>query len=272
MSSAYIAEEIIKSIAKTNDIDTGHAFRNYHYAMVIIKLTQKCVLENICLDTECSVSLIDRAWLKKCLPDVIIRKIASPITVRRLRSAKHQTDKYMILSIYFPGKSKNNTDITAKTTPREIHLIDELKAKMLMRINIMKSEEIDILTSRSTTSISSYKVEIPVELKPKGRAMRQPIYARKAVDVSPHSQVLISVHFTESLPDSRDFLFEPEEESYLSLYAHLVDSSLSAVLTRNNSNLAIKIPRNHRMRIIVEADFNSCYHASAANVADLIIR
>ena len=61
MLSAYIVEEIIKSIIKTNNVDTGHAFRNYYYAIVIAKLIEKCVLKNICLDIECSVSLINRA-------------------------------------------------------------------------------------------------------------------------------------------------------------------------------------------------------------------
>ena len=59
--NAYIVEEIIESIARTDDVDTGHVFRNYYYAMTIIKLTQKCVLENIYLDIKCFVSLINRA-------------------------------------------------------------------------------------------------------------------------------------------------------------------------------------------------------------------
>ena len=88
----------------------------------------------------------------------------------------------------------------------------------------------------------------------------------------PYSQVLILVHFTESLLNSRDFLFESKEESYLLLYAYLVDSFLLIILIKNNSNLVIKIPRNHRIRIIVEANFDSYYYASAANVADLVIR
>ena len=61
ISNTYIVEEIIESIARTNNVDTNHAFRNYYYAIIIIKLTQKCVLENIYLDIECFVSLINRA-------------------------------------------------------------------------------------------------------------------------------------------------------------------------------------------------------------------
>ena len=38
ISNAYIVEEIIKSIARTNNVDTNHAFHNYHYAITIVKL------------------------------------------------------------------------------------------------------------------------------------------------------------------------------------------------------------------------------------------
>ena len=136
----------------------------------------------------------------------------------------------------------------------------------------MKSKEIDILISRFSASIFNYKVEIFVELKLKRRIVRQSIHVRKTIDVLLYSQMLISIHFTESLLDFRDFFFESEEESYLLLYAYLVDSFLSIVLIKNNSNLTIKISRNYRIRIIVEADFDSYYHAFAANVVDLITR
>ena len=51
----------------------------------------------------------------------------------------------------------------------------------------MKLEEIDILISRSSTLIFSYKIEIFVELKLKRRTIRQSIYIKKIVDISPYS-------------------------------------------------------------------------------------
>ena len=253
----------MESDTKADNVGTEHAFRNYHYAMALAKLAKKCVLENIYLDTGCSVSLADRAWIKECLPELEVRKMPSPITVRGLGSAKHQTDEYVILPIYFLGKSKNSRDITTKTAPREVHLVNELKAKMLVGMDIMKPEGIDILSSHTVASISSCKVKVPIKLKPKGRAVRQSVHTKQSVTVPPHSQILISIHFTNPLPKSRDFLFEPDDESLLSLYTHLVDSSLSAVLAKNESEMPIQVPRNRRMGTVAEADFDSCYHASS---------
>lgn len=86
-------------------------------------------------------------------------------------------NEYVILSIYFSGKFKNDIKkITAKTASREIHLINNLKTKMLVEMNTIKSERIDILFFRSTTSILSYKMNMFIKLKPKGRAVRQLVY------------------------------------------------------------------------------------------------
>ena len=82
--------------------------------------------------------------------------------------------------------------------------------------------------------------------------------------------MLMLVHFTKSLSNLRDFVFEFKEESYLLLYAYLVDNFLLVILTRNNSNLIIKISRNYRIEIIVEANFNFCYYAFSKNLVKLI--
>ena len=87
-----------------------------------------------------------------------------------------------------------------------------------------------------------------------------------------YSQVLILIYFIKFLFNLRDFLFEFKEESYLLLYAYLVDSFLLVILIRDNSNLIIKILRNYCIRIIVEAYFNSYYHTFSKNVIDLIAR
>lgn len=87
-----------------------------------------------------------------------------------------------------------------------------------------------------------------------------------------YSQVLILTHFIKSLSNLRDFLFEFKEESYLLLYIYLVNSFLLIILIRNNLNLTIKISRNYRIRIIVEAKFDSCYQAFSKNIVDLIAR
>ena len=75
-------------------------------------------------------------------------------------------NEYVILLIYFPRKFSNDIkNVTAKIASREIHLINKLKIKILIKINIIKLKEIDILISRFIASISNYKMKIIIELK-----------------------------------------------------------------------------------------------------------
>ena len=74
----YIAEEglrrIINSIIdprKYNDM--GYIFRKYRYARVIARLTLNGKIEPIYLDTGYSVTVINRAYILRYLPEAKIR-------------------------------------------------------------------------------------------------------------------------------------------------------------------------------------------------------
>ena len=251
---------------------TGYTFRNFHYAMALAKLAIHCTLEHICLDTGCSVSLVDRQFLMKNLPDVEMFRMKSPISVRGIGANKHQTDEYVVLPIYLPGK-KQNEDVMAMISPREIHIVDQLKAQMLVGNDILQPEKIDILTSSSMALIGSCDVLVPIELKAKdSRSVNYPIHAVSTIVVPPKTTSMIPIHSVQGLPD-RDFFFEPENAS-LSLYAHLADSSMPAIIAKNDSNDAIKVPRNLRLGHIFEADFDNCLHITTGqqDVTDLATR
>ena len=57
----------------------------------------------------------------------------------------------------------------------------------------------------------------------------------------------------------RDFLFELCDTK-LSIYASLVDNDISLVLVKNESEKAIKVPRNMRLGEIREVEFNRYYY------------
>jgi hypothetical protein len=91
--------EIVElSVNSSCDISTGYRFRTWHYVTADVRLVRSATLEPVCLDTGCSLSLVDRAWLKKTAPDVEIRTMATPITVRGIGQNKHE---YVILLMMF---------------------------------------------------------------------------------------------------------------------------------------------------------------------------
>ena len=73
--------------------------------------------------------------------------MALPISVRGISSNYYLTSEYILLEIYFLG-IRSGMDIRAKII-REVHLVDGLKAKMLLGTNIIGLEKIDIITSKN---------------------------------------------------------------------------------------------------------------------------
>ena len=260
---------IIKSTSSSEkEVGSGHAFRQYHYATIDILLSpEQPEPKKGCADSGCSVTLVDKAFLKSLLPDCTIRTMSTPITVRGLGSNLHQTAEYAIVPLYFQGTDSAGARVLAMTSPREIHIVDQLKANILIGMDIMVPEDIDIIVTRSIASIGSCKVEVPIEVKSVGKTVRLPVHAKQTTVVPPRSKARISVHHA-SLPD-RDFLFEPAD-SLLSLYAHLVDSSVPAVLAENDTDVPITVPRNHRLGTVYDTDFDNCYLVSQEDQADAI--
>ena len=266
--------KVVKSTVNSSlDTGSGFGFRNWHYVTAGIKLSENGATEQVCLDTGCSLTLIDRAFLMEHLPGIKIRTMAVPINVRGIGSDKHATAEYVILPIYLPGESKEGP--ADAFFEREAHIVEGLKAKMLLGVDIMGPEGIDVSISKRKAYINSCKVEIPIRVKPHPPQTRV-VHAKTpkvGLVIPPFSSATIPVHYA-SLPDNRDFLFEPSSDSSLSLYAHLVDAGLTTILARNDTAQAIQVPRNLRLGAITEIDYDNCYHVTedTSDVSELAVR
>ena len=113
--SDHAAEEVIVQSKEnsSNDIGTGQAYRKYRYARLNFKMTTDGELQKCCADTRCGITLGDRDFLKKELPDAEIRKMATSVEVSVIGSDKHRTDEYIIAPMYIPEKTSNGNAATA---------------------------------------------------------------------------------------------------------------------------------------------------------------
>ena len=57
--------------------------------------------------------------------------------------------------------------------------MDQLKANILISIDIIVPEDINIIITKSITSIGSYKVEILIEVKSIRKTVRLPVYTKQ---------------------------------------------------------------------------------------------
>lgn len=263
---------IASDVDFSKDVGTGHGFRGWGYTRMQVALSPTSEAKPVCLDTGAGIILADKQFSKREAPNVPIRTMASPISVRGVGADKYSTSEYAIADVYIPGLDKSGAAVNAKVT-REIHLVDNLKAKMLLGTDFIGPEKIDISIPSKTAYIGSCGVTAPLEVRTPRVIVQTPVHARKTTIVPPLTEVTLPVHYT-TIPADRDFLFEPEELN-LSLYAHLVDSKSKHTIIRNESDNAVHIPRNCRVGRMTELDFPNAfqvYSDDAGEVSDLALK
>jgi len=94
------------------------------------------------------VTITNRAFIKRTLPRTHIRTIATLLEVTGIGKDKYKTAEYIITPLFLLGRNKLDYKVITKTAPREIYLVDDLRANILIRIDVITPEGIDILASR----------------------------------------------------------------------------------------------------------------------------
>lgn len=153
---------IVESDARNDEVASGFAFRGWDYVKLDVRLEPDGKDGDSCGDTGCGLSLTDEDWLKQMLPEQPILKMASPVQVRGVGATKHNTDAYIILSIYIKGVKDGNT-VLAKLKPREFHIVKNLRAHMLVGNDILGPEKITMDIGNRKAQIGSCGVTVDIE-------------------------------------------------------------------------------------------------------------
>ena len=251
--------QIIESTAK-DQLTPNRAFRGYRFATVNISLTYQDQLYKYCFDTDCTISLIDQAFFNQILKKAndklqIDIKRTSPIRIRDLGTKKHNACEYTIIPIYIPDSDSNKIALIR----RKIHIVNNLSAKTLIDIDIIKSEEIVLDIDRDFATIESYNsLQISMSIMAKGPRTDTVIISKARFAIPAHSLLTIPIKQVD-LPPDRDLIFESEQLDTLTLSAHLVDHTLSQVLIRNDTDLPITLSRHTRLSKVLEYKTEKCY-------------
>ena len=116
-------------------------------------------------DSGTSITIIDRKIKDVSIPNVYIYTIAVPTRIRGIGNDIYKTSEYIIHEIYLPDSTdKDDKIVIAKTTMREIYLVDSLAAGMLIGDDVLVSEGIDLLFLKKVAYIGSYRVDVPIEV------------------------------------------------------------------------------------------------------------
>ena len=93
------------------------------------------------------MSLINCHFLKLQSIRTLVEKMTTLIKIKGINAVIHKLNKYTLLDIYLLR------DLVIAYIYQEFHLIKNLKANILIKINILRGEGIDILLMEKTAII-----------------------------------------------------------------------------------------------------------------------
>ena len=249
---------IVPSKASTENLGFGLGFRNWNFIEGAVKFTLEGPSTDCCLDTGCGSTLGDREWISRDIPNAKVHLMANPLRVRGIGSNTHETKEYILVPFYMPAsKASDGTSVLACIT-REIHIVDGLKANMLIRNDVLGPEEFVIDINKKKAYIGSCDVNISLQVRPRGTFIRKTVRTKSAVTVTPGAELKVPVNMI--LPADRDFLFEPTDKANVTLYYHLVDALTAEIVVRNDSPIPVELPRKFRLGQVSEVNYNECFH------------
>lgn len=267
INHAYGSVEVIKSTARKPTTSVPkHLLRLYYYLRALVKLSPFAIAELVCWDTGCSVTLIDRSFLRTQLPEHKILEKDSPLVVRGIGSNKHTTAEYVNLDIYVPGHHETDGRPVEALLIRQAFVVDNLRAKMLIGMDILTPEGIDLIISTRKGHIRSCRTTFELTVTPPTRSfIKQQVMLEEAISVPARSHMAVPV-LHEDLPEG-DYMFEPADGCPVALFAAVVDSSFHAVLARNDSDQPVHLPKKLQMGSVMDLEIDGCYHLDPSEEA-----
>ena len=197
---------MIQFTVSSSDMKSEFEFRVWNYAQISIRLSFIERDISVCADMKCEVSLMNKAWVKSKLSELTIIKMTSSLRMRDVNVIKHETDEYIIVSIYLSEINEFDNQVLAVII-KELHLINDLRVKMLIKNDILESKDIFINISQKQTFIDSCKVKVEIYVKQRDDYVRRKILIKKVITVSSHFEVIIFIRASSVLSQNRDFLF-----------------------------------------------------------------
>ena len=197
------------------------------------------------------MSLIDRKFLKQLIAEgnlqVKIKKTA-PIKVRGLGSKEYDACEYAIILMYIPSKDSRKVALIR----REIYIVDDLSAKTLININIIKLERIILNTNKDLAIISSCQLlEVPISIITKGPRTNTVVVSKARYTIPAYFFIIISIEHIELLADYK-LIFESKRLDALTLSTYLINYNLARIVVYNNINLSITLLRYTRLSKVLK--------------------
>ena len=105
-----------------------------------------------------------------------MQTIEVPLKVRSVGTLLYKTSEYIVVSFYLPATTNDGIKAIG-CIRREIHLVNNLRAKMLISNDIISPEQIIIDIANKSARIDSYYLNIKINIYQRGKYVRRTVLA-----------------------------------------------------------------------------------------------
>ena len=259
-----INRRVIKFIVRFDEINFDYAFRKYQYDQIIVKLNNNTKNIKICIDIDCSVTMIDRKFFTQLLFNVSVQKLTSFIFVRDVKDKIVKSDEYMFVNMSFDDLLKSKQAII-DVIETEMHFIDDFATNMLLANDVIYSQNIKINFEKRRFTIAkceNFRVSIEIFSRVISHVKRI-IRFRQTYILMSDDLTKISVIYHDSFSDDRNFLFESHCQYDLKydddVYVHVINNNLFKMLIRNVTFESITLTKRAKLNMIIEYNQTECY-------------
>ena len=179
-----------------------------------------------------------------------IRTTTQFIRVQIINSRQHDNSKYVKLKFYIRDKTIIDKFVTIHFR-REMHVVNDLKIKIFIKMNIIESKIIDVLMSNNILHVENCDVIafIIIKFKNNNEEINRIIRVITIVIISFHFTIAIIVKFRDKLMSiDRNYFFHfisnVKLESNNEFFVYIVDVNVNVVQIRNVTNKFYIIFRN----------------------------
>ena len=126
---------------------------------------------------------------------------------------------------------------------RLAYVINSLRAKILININIITLEVINLIISKQTNYINSYRIIFELEIALLTRLfLKRDMLIIAFISILTHFNITILIDYID-LSVGDNFIFKLIANYLVVLFVFLINFFFYIVLARNNSNILIKLLR-----------------------------
>ena len=261
-------QSVIVFTATSNKNDE-YEFRNWKYATVKTTIAYQKAMKDLCLNIDCTMSLIDRQWLHVLISDIVIKQTVDSMTIREIEDREHFSSDYASVDLYLKSKLKGKTFIAH--IKRDVHVVDNLRAKMLIGTNIMCPEGMIANLQTRKLIIDSCNMTTPIICTLIDFRINRIVRSHHVVTISAHIVVTVSFKQDVDLSVERDYSFQPHVTSINfgakdDIMTHIVDFKTSMIHVRNVIDKAITVSKHTKLDKISDFDEENCYHVDVADI------